>query len=150
MKPLALPLMACAALLAGCAMEPRSASVYEPYQAMNEQSVRLGTVESVREVTITSRDSGVGGMTGAALGGLAGSNVGSGKGSVTAGIAGAVAGGIIGQRAEGRVASRRGLEITIKLDNGDMVAVTQQADELFRPGERVRLLSDGYSTRVTH
>lgn len=143
-------LLACVALLAGCATEQRSASVYDPYQAMNEQSVRLGTVESVREVTIASRDSGVGGMTGAALGGLAGSNVGSGKGSVAAGIAGAVAGGIIGQRAEGRVASRRGLEITIKLDNGDMVAVTQQADELFRPGERVRLLSDGYSTRVTH
>lgn len=139
-----------AALLAGCAMEQRSASVYDPYQAMNEQSVRMGTVESVREVTIASRDSGVGGMTGAALGGLAGSNVGSGKGSVAAGIAGAVAGGIIGQRAEGRVASRRGLEITIRLDNGDMVAVTQQAEELFRPGDRVRLLSDGYTTRVTH
>ena len=35
---------------------------------------------------------------------------------------------------------------------GDLPESTllEAADELFRPGERVRLLSNGYMTRVTH
>ena len=44
-----------------------------------------------------------------------------------------------------------GLEITVQLDNGRMVAVTQAADEPFYPGDRVRVLI-GYdgTTRVAH
>ena len=34
--------------------------------------------------------------------------------------------------------------------DGLLPAIVQDADELFRPGERVRLLSDGRKTRVTH
>jgi len=138
-------------LLAGCAATPRSASVYQGRQAQNEQSVRMGMVESVREVSIvTDRDSGTGVLAGAALGGLAGSNVGGGKGKVAATILGAVAGGLIGQHAEANMKERRGVEITVRLDNSELLAITQEADELFRPGERVRLLRAGRVTRVTH
>ena len=49
-----------------------------------------------------------------------------------------------------RIAQRRGLEITVRLENGEMRAITQDADEIFRPGDRVRLLSSGGVTRVTH
>lgn len=45
---------------------------------------------------------------------------------------------------------RSGLEITVKLDNGELRAIVQEADEMFQPGERVRLLSSGGVTRVTH
>jgi outer membrane lipoprotein SlyB len=31
-----------------------------------------------------------------------------------------------------------------------LLAVTQGADEAFRAGDRVRILSDGATTRVTH
>ncbi|MES2296508.1 MAG: glycine zipper 2TM domain-containing protein [Pseudomonadota bacterium] len=138
-------------VLAGCAVAPHSASVYTGYQTQNEQSVRMATVESIRDVTIVNRNSGTGTMAGAALGGIAaGSNVGGGNGSVAAGIVGAVAGGLIGQSVEANMNNRRGYEITVKLDNGELRAITQEADELFRPGERVRLLSNGRSTRVTH
>ncbi|MEN3274869.1 MAG: outer rane lipoprotein SlyB [Massilia sp.] len=139
-----------AAVLAGCATPPPSGSVYRAYQAQNEQVVRMGTVESVRNVTIVNPESGVGTMGGAALGGLAGSNVGSGRGSAAAGIVGAIAGGLLGQRVEASANNRPGFEITVKLDTGELRAVTQAADELFRPGERVRLVSNGYQTRVTH
>lgn len=137
-------------LLAGCAGPSTSGSVYSSYQTMNEQSVRMGTVESVRNVAIANPDSGIGTMSGAALGGLAGSEVGHGKGAAAVGILGAVAGGVLGNRVEDQVNKRPGLEITVKLDNGDYKSITQTADEIFRPGERVRLLSDGYTTRVTH
>jgi len=42
------------------------------------------------------------------------------------------------------------VEITVRLDNGELKAITQDADESFRPGDRVRLLSDRRTTRVTH
>lgn len=139
------------ATLAGCATTPRSGSVYQGRHTQNEQSVRMGIVESVREVNIVAgQDSGTGALAGAALGGLAGANVGGGKGAVAATIIGAVAGGIIGQRVEANMKERRGVEITVSLDNGDLRAITQEADELFRPGDRVRLLSSGRTTRVTH
>lgn len=140
----------CAALLAGCATTPPSGSVYRAYQTQNEQVVRTGRVESVRNVTIADPESGVGTMGGAALGGLAGSNVGRGNGSAAMGIVGAIAGGLLGQRVEASANNRPGFEITVKLDSGELRAVTQAADELFRPGERVRLVSNGYQTRVTH
>jgi outer membrane lipoprotein SlyB len=140
-----------ASTLAGCVVAPHSASVYRDYQTQNEQIVRMGQVESVREVTIANPDSGTGTVAGAALGGLAaGSNIGNGNGQAAAGILGALAGGMIGQRIEANANNRRGFEITVKLDNGEMRAITQEADEMFRPGERVRLLSSGYTTRVTH
>jgi outer membrane lipoprotein SlyB len=141
--------LALAAGLSGCVIAPNSGSVYRPSQTMNEQSVRMATVESVRDVTIANEESGVGTMTGAALGGIAGSNVGGGRGSAAA-IAGAVAGGLIGQQVEQNANNRHGYEITVRLDNGELRAITQLADEMFRPGERVRLLSNGRTTRVTH
>jgi outer membrane lipoprotein SlyB len=42
------------------------------------------------------------------------------------------------------------LEITVKLDSGTMLAVVQEADVQFAPGDRVRLLESGGTTRVSH
>lgn len=140
----------CAALIAGCATTPQSGSVYHASQTQNEQVVRTGTVESVRNVVIANPESGVGTMSGAALGGIAGSQAGSGSGQAAMSIVGALAGGLLGQRVEKNANNRPGVEITVKLDSGELRAITQTADELFRPGERVRLLSNGYNTRVTH
>ena len=153
MKSAAIPLsvaLAFAGLLAGCATPPESGSVYNSYQTMNEQVIRMGTVESIRNVTIASPESGVGTMSGAALGGLGGSQIGGGKGSIATGIIGAVAGGLVGQQVERNASNRAGFEITVRLDSGELRAITQPADEMFRPGDRVRLLSNGYTTRVTH
>lgn len=138
------------AVLAGCATGSNSGSVYSRGQAQREQVVRMATVETVREVTLDGGQSGVGVLAGGALGGIAaGRNIGSGTGSLVAGIIGAVAGGLAGQAVEGQVSKQRALEITVRLDNGELRAITQEADEIFRPGERVRLLSSGGVTRVT-
>jgi outer membrane lipoprotein SlyB len=151
MKLLILPFaVALAAVLAGCAAPSTSGSVYSSYQTQNEQVVRMGTVESVRNVTIANPETGVGAVSGAALGGLGGSQIGEGNGAVAMGIVGALAGGLLGQHAEHGANNRPGFEITVRLDDGELRAVTQLADEMFRPGERVRLLSNGYNTRVTH
>lgn len=54
---------------------------------------------------------------------------------------GSVAGGVAGQAAEEVGTRKTRLEITVKLDGGKLVAITQEADEAFRPGERVRISS---------
>jgi len=134
----------------GCATPQRSTNVYQARQTMGEQSVRMGVVESIRNVIIDHGQSGVGTMGGAVLGGLAGNTVGKGNGSIAGAVGGAIVGGLIGQQVEKNVNSKPGLEITIKLDNGNLTAITQEADEQFNVGDRVRLLSDGRTTRVTH
>lgn len=135
--------------LAGCASS-KSGSAYSRDQARGEMSVRMGVVESVRQVQIEGTKSPVGGLAGGALGGVAGSQMGKGHGSTVGAIVGAVAGGLAGSAIEEGVTRQTGLEITVRLENGQYIAVTQAADEEFRPGERVRILSGRGTTRVSH
>lgn len=135
--------------LAGCAGS-QSGSAYSRSQTRGEMLVRTGIVESVRTVTIEGTQSGVGVVAGGALGGIAGSNVGHGKGSTAGAIIGAVVGGVAGQAIEEKTSKKDGLEITIKLDSGQIIAVTQEADDQFHVGEKVRVLSGSGVTRVSH
>ena len=140
-----------AVILSGCATG-LGGSTYSRDQARQEQSVRTGVVESVREVQIEGTRSGVGAVAGGAAGGIGGSYMGDGTLSALGAVLGAVGGGLVGQAAEEGVTRRKGLEITVRLDNGSLVAITQEAeaDEVFKPGERVRILSGGGVSRVTH
>jgi outer membrane lipoprotein SlyB len=81
---------------------------------------------------------------------VAGSNVGGGNAQIAGAIGGAILGGIIGQNVERSANERRGLEVTVLLDSGKYIAVAQEADEPFRAGDRVRILSGRGATRVTH
>jgi outer membrane lipoprotein SlyB len=145
-----LGMAASAMLVAGCATQQRSASVYRAGEAQREQVVRMATVESVREVTLDRGQTGVGTGAGAVVGGIAGSGVGQGRGSAVGAVVGAVAGGIIGQAVENSSSKVPALEITVKLDNGEYRAIVQETDgQVFRPGDRVRLLSQAGVTRVT-
>ena len=141
--------LACAAILGGCAYPGMGSSEYHRVDARGEQSVRFGVVESIRPVRIDPHDTGLGAFTGAAIGGIAGSNVGGGSGQAVGAIAGALLGGIIGQNMEKSANEQAGVEITVLLDSGKYIAVVQGADEQFRAGDRVRILS-GRTTRVTH
>lgn len=140
--------------MSGCASNSSSADVYTASQAQREETIRMGTVDSVRAVKISSNNgqpSGIGVLGGGALGALAGSAIGGGRGSIATGIIGGLAGAVAGNSIENGVAMRDGLEITVRLDNGDMRAITQSATgEIFRAGDRIRLLSSGGVTRVTH
>jgi len=135
--------------LAACAGS-QSGSAYSRSQTRGEMLVRMGVVESVRTVTIEGTQSGVGVVAGGVLGGIAGSNVGHGSGSTAGAVLGAVLGGVAGQAIEEKTSKKEGLEITIKLDTGQIIAVTQEADETFHPGERVRILSGDGVTRISH
>ena len=138
-------------LLSACAGGLGSGD-YERTQTRGVQEVQMGTVESVRDVKIEGTKSGVGTAAGAVTGGVAGSHVGGGKGQIIGGVLGAVVGGVAGAAVEEGATKQKGVEITVKLDSGRLIAVTQAAEpnEVFRVGERVRILSGGGVTRVSH
>ena len=136
--------------LAGCASPGVGGGDYRRSETRGEMSVRFGVVESVRGVRIDANDTGVGTTSGAVLGGVAGSTIGGGRGSVAGAVAGAVLGGVIGSQVEKDANNRQGVEITVLLDGGKYIAVVQEADETFRVGDRVRILSGRGTTRVSH
>ncbi len=144
-------LLASTLTLVGCVSPMGSADVYSGSQTQHEQTVRMGTVESVRAVKKAQETSAIGTLGGAALGGVAGSSIGHGKGSTLAAIAGGLAGAIAGSTLEQYVTTQDYVEITVRLDNGDLRAITQKrTPEIFQAGQRVRLLTGGAITRVTH
>jgi len=138
-----------ALILGGCAYNA-GGSTYRGYETMGEQNVRFGVVETVREVRIQPGNTGVGSTAGAFIGGIAGSHVGGGSGEIVGAIAGTVLGSILGYNIEHQANEVPGVEVTVLLDSGKYVAVVQQADEAFRPGDRVRILTGPRAIRVTH
>jgi outer membrane lipoprotein SlyB len=142
-------LTAALAVLGGCA-SGTGGKDYSRDQTRAVQEVQMGVVESVREVNIEGTKTPIGAGAGAVVGGVAGSTVGGGRGSIVGATLGAVLGGLGGAATEEAVTRQKGVEITVKLDSGRMIAVTQAADEEFRVGDRVRVLSGGGATRVSH
>jgi outer membrane lipoprotein SlyB len=137
------------AMLCACASS-NSGSVYSRDEARKVQTVKMGVVESVRTVKLEGTKSPVGTAGGAVVGGVAGSTLGGGKGQAIATVLGAIVGGLAGSAAEEGLTRKDGLEITVKLDSGTMIAIVQEADDQFQPGERVRILESGGTTRVSH
>jgi outer membrane lipoprotein SlyB len=138
-----------ASLLNACASS-NSGDVYSREEARKIQTIRKGVVESVRTVKLEGTRTPVGTATGAVIGGVAGSTVGDGKGSAIAAVIGAVAGGLLGSAAEEGLTRKDAFEITVKLENGSLVAIVQEATEKFAPGDNVRLIENGGVTRVSH
>jgi len=139
---------AAAVLFAGCVSQ-KTGDVYTRDEVLREQSVRRATVESVRPVKIEGTRSGVGAVAGGAVGGIAGSTVGTGKTSNVAAVAGALGGGLAGQALEEGVTRKNGVEITVRLDNGEMRAIVQDDSDKFFTGQKVRLLTHNGITRVS-
>lgn len=138
-------------LLQGCASS-LTGETYSQREARRVQNVEYGWVDSVTPVVIAGRtDSPLGAGAGAIIGGIAGSEVGGGKGSSIASVIGAVAGGIAGQKLEESATRKQGQEITVSLENGRVISVVQEVDGqgFFQPGERVRVLRQGGTARIT-
>ena len=138
------------ASLVGACASSNSGDVYRREDTRKIQTVRMGVIESVRAVKLEGTDSHIGTAAGAVVGGIAGSTVGEGKGSAIGAVIGAVAGGLAGSAIEEATTRTDGVEITVKLDNGSLIAIVQEATETFKPGERVRLIESGGTTRVSH
>jgi len=56
---------------------------------------------------------------------------------------------VAGQVIEEGTTRKNGVEITVRLDNGELRAIVQEETDKFVPGQRVRLLTSGGVTRVS-
>ncbi|WP_044871640.1 membrane protein [Pseudomonas sp. LFM046] len=142
---------AVALALGGC-QSSLTGDTYSRDEARQVQTVRMGTIESLRPVKIEGTKTPVGAGAGAVVGGIGGSTIGQGKGSAVAAVVGAVAGGLLGAAAEEGFTRTQGVEITVREDDGSMRAYVQevQPNEVFRVGERVRIMTVNGTSRVAH
>lgn len=143
-------LFASAALLSGCASN-LSGSSYSRADARAVQSVRMGTIESLRPVQIEGTKTPIGILAGAAVGGIAGNSIGGGRGKAITTILGGVAGGAAGSAVEEGITRTQGVEIVVREDDGGTRAYVQAVDanQQFRIGDRVRIMSVNGASRVT-
>jgi outer membrane lipoprotein SlyB len=137
-------------LLSGCASNLTGDS-YSRDEARAVQTVRMGTIEALRPVKIEGTKTPIGAGAGAVIGGVAGSGVGGGRGSAVAAVVGAVAGGLLGAMTEEGLTRAQGVEITVREDDGSLRAYVQEVEEnqVFRVGERVRILTVNGTSRVS-
>ncbi len=142
-------------LLAGCSTAPSDPPVSKnkPGTIKHESitEIQTGMVTAVKKVTLLGKRSGAGNTVGRTVGAIAGGAVGSGYGSVAGSILGSVFGGAVGASADSQLQRKPGLEIVVRLDNGQHVTVTQFADkEIFRAGDHVKLVMKDGEAHVTH
>jgi len=143
-----LALTGCASLPPGLqGYLPNGATAYTPDQVRTAETVRLGTVVSVRQTEIQADgvQKTLGSGIGALIGALAGHQVGGGNGKTIATVAGGVGGAIGGSLIASRAYRQPGVIATVKLDDGETIASAQAADVQLKAGERVQVFGRGYS-----
>src|SRR5471032_1463622 len=120
-------------------------------QAGQLQTVEIGTVASAREVNIEGERSQLGLFGGGVIvAGATKAAPGSGRGGAVAEAGGAVVGAVAGQAVEEVATRKTAQEITVRLDDGRVVVVTQEVSGgLFRDGDRVQVLHGGGGARIT-
>ncbi len=145
-------MIASTALTMGGCTSSLQGDTYSRDDARTPQVVRMGTIETLRPVKIEGSKTPIGAGAGAVVGGVAGSSVGGGKGSIVAAVIGAVAGGLLGAATEEGFTRTQGVEITVKEDSGVTRAYVQQVEEgeIFRVGDRVRIMTVNGNARVAH
>ncbi len=123
----------------GCASS-RSGATFSRDEALQAQRTFHGTVENVTAGRLEGTKSPIGAIAGGVLGGVAGHGVGGGSGKDIATVGGAIAGAAVGAIAEEKLTAKNALSITVKLDDGRLLTVVQEADNTFQVGQSVRVL----------
>ena len=108
----------------------------------NQLQIFNGILLNVAAVTIEPEKTGGGAAVGAASGAIMGSMLGSGRGSTLGALGGALAGGAVGSKAEQSKRTVAGHELEVELDDGRIMVIVQEADDVFHIGDRVRVVVD--------
>jgi len=135
----------------GCA--PRGYAQSSVNQAMR---VEPGVITSIKQVAINNNGvgNGLGAVLGTATGAVLGDKVGGGTGRYIATAVGAVAGGVVGGMVGDQMDSRYGVEVVVKLNNGQSVAAVLPQNEslsVLGAGQAVNVLygANGQITNIS-
>jgi len=132
-------------LLAGCSSNaPVTTNKVGTVQKQKVVTIKQGTVTAIKDVAIQGKTSNAGRTVGSVTGSIIGSAVPYG------GIFGSIIGSAVGGEAEKAAAKKAGYEISLDLEGGDKVVVTQLAETKFKTGDKVRLIITDNVARVAH
>jgi len=148
-----IPVLIAAAIIAasGCQTTRQGSKTYTRSEAQRPMHVTYGTVVSVANVTIEAEETGAGTVVGGVAGGVAGSTIGGGDGRKLATVAGVLLGAAVGSKAEKEMFTKDALEIEVRQDDGQVIVVVQEKDDVFNVGDRVRIVEASYGRlRVRH
>lgn len=131
---------------AACSTGTQRPSVIGSDEAQRVQKVRFGTLVEALPVEIEG-DRKVGTIIGGLLGGVIGNQATRSQGSGTraAGTAaGAVVGGVAGNAASKVMTGKKGVQLLIKMETGDLVSIVQEVDPNinWQVGQAVMLIGD--------
>lgn len=129
-------------------------------QSQTMKRILYGIVVSAESITIRDRPTGKGSRTGSTVGAVAGYALADGRDRWLGALIGGVIGGAAGNAAEKAKGKKPGVELIIRLENGEEVAVELPVhkkkkrrikhNEIYAPGDRVRLTSgNNGQTKVT-
>jgi len=121
------PALACL-LLAACASQPPPRYSNNPppsYHAPSQaRCYSCGRVERINVIYAARQNTHTGAVLGGIVGGVLGNQVGKGDGRKAATVAGVVGGAVAGNAIEKR-ANQQTFDITVRMDNGNVVVVNQ-------------------------
>lgn len=144
MKKLSLTLCAIlsASLLTGCVASSQP-NVYSRSQIQTAQITHYGTILSLKPIFIEGESSAILSIAGTALGALAGKQVGGGTGQIAGAVIGGLAGGYGVSEATKHMTKTQGVELTVKLDSGQVVTFAQEGNPShFQKYQRVKIVMD--------
>ena len=132
-------------LLAGCSTNaPVTSSKVGSIQKEQTVTVKKGTVAAIKNVAIQGTSSRAGSTVGSVTGSILGSTV-----PVAGSIIGSLVGGALGGEAQKAAGKKAAYELTLQLETGERVIVTQLADTEFKVGDKIQLTTTGTTARVT-
>ena len=124
--------------LSGCATG-YNAGQYS--SGLTQESVVLGRVISVQKVTARPDGAVNGGGLLGGIGGVAvGSQVGHGAGTVIAEALGGIAGAVFGGHLANKYDTHKAMQVTVREDDGNLIAVVESEKQKFVKGERVQVI----------
>lgn len=145
-RSVVIAILACGILLAstGC-------STLDTRRVGEVATVQRGVVTSVKPVTLAGSSTGAGATLGATLGTFVGAQMGGGlRGILVGAMIGQVVGAVAGKAVEKNVTASDGIELIVKLEEGNEIAVPQPtatAAEI-RVGDRVTVIQTGATAVV--
>jgi outer membrane lipoprotein SlyB len=122
-------------MMSGCATNKGPEYDGSSYDSMKR--IQIGTVISERPVVV--KDNGLGTFIGAISGVVLGSFVGGGRASSL----GALGGGLAGAYAGSEVGKANAQELTVELNDGEVVVIVVKGDNLYQSGDRIKIIKDG-------
>ena len=100
-----------------------------------------GVIDSIQQVAVKGKTSGLGAVAGGVAGGLLGNQIGGGNTRAVLTVGGAAGGAFAGDAIEGQMKKQTAWRVTVRLEDGSLKTLSQSSQPPFAVGDRVRIVN---------